>query len=138
MQKLSGGRKRYDKERPMETSMTDIQAPTVIEASSPDANPTLFVYILSLVPRALASRVHIVFLFCLMGYLVILPVLDIYTPGPQAMLIGGNWTNITGDLGACIAAGGTITILHRQKKNHQERLDQVQHHHEEMKRLLGK
>jgi hypothetical protein len=66
--------------------------------------------VLGMVPRALASHTHIIFLGGLLVYLVLLPLAHLYTPSSQAMLIGGNWTNVTGDLGACIAAGGTVTL----------------------------
>ena len=83
----------------------------------------------ALVPRALASKPHIVFLFGLLVYLVILPVLHVYTPSAKGMLIGGNWTNVTSDLGACIAAGGTVHLVRRQRALHQSvhaRLDTLE------------
>jgi hypothetical protein len=79
-----------------------------------------FVWALSLVPRALASRIHIVGLFALGLFLILLPVTGLFVPSSNAMLIGGNYTNVTSDLGACIAAGGTVTILHRQSRRHAE------------------
>ncbi|GAC1530022.1 MAG: hypothetical protein NVS3B1_22150 [Marmoricola sp.] len=81
------------------------------ETSPPEGIEKAF----AMVPRALASKPHIIFLFMLLFYLVLLPVLGLYTPGATEMLIGGNWTNVTGDLGACIAAGGTVHLIKRGK-----------------------
>lgn len=72
--------------------------------------------VMNTVPRALSSKTHIIFLGGLLFYLVLLPLLHIYTPSAQAMLVGGNWTNVTSDLGACIAAGGTLTIIRQNNK----------------------
>jgi hypothetical protein len=71
--------------------------------------------ILGLVPRALASKLHIVFLAALGVFLVVLPLAGVHVSS-FAELVGGNYTNVTSDLGACIAAGGTLHIIrsHRQ------------------------
>ncbi len=73
---------------------------------------------LGYVPRALSSKAHILFLGALLVYLVLLPLSRLYAPTSQAMLIGGNWTNVTSDMGACIAAGGTLHLVRREKKRH--------------------
>lgn len=74
--------------------------------------------LLNLIPRALASKPHIIFLLGLLVYLVFLPLSGVYKPSATAMLIGGNWTNVTGDIGACIAAGGTLVLLkHSRRRN---------------------
>jgi len=39
----------------------------------------------------------------------------------KAELIGGNYTNVTSDLGACIAAGGTVHLVKRNRA-HQAQL----------------
>ena len=72
--------------------------------------------LLNYIPRMLASKPHIIFLLGLLVYLVFLPLSGLYKPSPTAMLIGGNWTNVTGDIGACIAAGGTLVLLKHSKK----------------------
>lgn len=36
------------------------------------------------------------------------------------MLIGGNYTNVTSDLGACIAAGLTVHLVKRDRRRTQE------------------
>lgn len=80
---------------------------------------------LDAVPRVLSSKPHIVWLVCLGVYLIVLPLMHIYTPSPTQMLIGGNYTNVTSDLGACIAAGGTLHVIKQNRKRHvleQERL----------------
>ena len=60
---------------------------------------------LGLIPRALASHLHIVGLILLGVVLVVLPLLGVHV-STQVELIGGNYTNTTSDIGACIAAGG--------------------------------
>ena len=80
---------------------------------------------LGYVPRILASHVHITFLLGLLAYLVLLPLSRVYTPSATAMLIGGNWTNVTGDIGACIAAGGTLTLLAHSRRR--SRLAEASH-----------
>lgn len=91
--------------------------PSVIAAETAEA-PSTAAWLLSLVPRILASRINIVLLLALGIYLVALPLTGLYTPNAQQMLVGGNFTNVTSDLGACIAAGGTITVLRRQHRRH--------------------
>jgi hypothetical protein len=73
--------------------------------------------LLQYVPRALSSHVHIVFLIGLGVYRIVVPILGARVSS-FAELVGGNYTNITSDLGACIAAGGT---LHLVSRNHQDR-----------------
>jgi hypothetical protein len=72
--------------------------------------------VMSAIPRGLSSKTHIIFLGCLLIYLVILPLFHVYTPSASAMLIGGNWTNVTSDIGACIAAGGTVHLVKQQRR----------------------
>ena len=102
--------------------MTDlseaIDEPDVTGAVAAPANR--FEKILNAVPRLLSSKGHIVFLFALGLYLVVLPVLHIYTPGPTQMLEGGNYTNVTSDLGACIAAGGTVHLIKKNREHRNE------------------
>ncbi len=71
--------------------------------------------ILGVVPRALASHAHIIWLLALGTYLIILPLCGVRVSS-QSELIGGNYTNVTSDLGACIAAGGTLTIIKQNRK----------------------
>jgi hypothetical protein len=81
--------------------------------------------LLNYIPRMLSSKPHIIFLLGLLVYLVFLPLSHLYTPSAQAMLIGGNWTNVTGDIGACIAAGGTLVLLKHSKRRN--RLAEASH-----------
>lgn len=72
---------------------------------------------LGYVPRALASHSHILALGALGIYLILLPLLHVNVSS-GAELIGGNYCNVTSDIGACIAAGGTLTLLgHSRKRN---------------------
>lgn len=101
--------------------------------AAPD--PARLERVMAVVPRFLASHVHIFFLLGLLVYLVILPALGIYRPSPSAELIGGNWTNVTSDIGACIAAGGTVHLVRQQRKRmkiaeatHKVTADLYRHH----------
>lgn len=53
-------------------------------------------------------------------YLVVLPLVRVHVSA-FAELVGGNYTNVTSDLGASIAAGGTLHLL-RQHRQHREEL----------------
>ncbi|MFD7015686.1 hypothetical protein [Streptomyces sp. NPDC059928] len=64
-----------------------------------------------MLPRALASKARAVFLIALGTYLIALPLAHIHTPSATAEPIGGNYTNVTSDVGACIAAGGTPHLV---------------------------
>jgi hypothetical protein len=81
--------------------------------------------ILGVVPRALSSHVHILFLGALGVFLVLLPLFGVHVSA-RAELIGGNYTNVTSDLGACIAAGLTVHLVRRDRRR-AEQLDDVLH-----------
>ena len=90
--------------------------------------------VLQYVPRVLSSKAHVMFLGLLGLYLVILPLLGIAVSA-KAELIGGNYTNVTSDIGACIAAGGTLHLIRQARRRHrleEERLGLTR----EMHRLL--
>lgn len=101
------------------------------DTSQPDADPAIAAAapgsrldkILSLVPRALSSHAHIIFLGALGIYLVVLPLLGVDVSS-KSELIGGNYTNVTSDLGACIAAGLTVHLVKRERSRARE-LDQA-------------
>ncbi|WP_249009988.1 hypothetical protein [Conexibacter sp. DBS9H8] len=84
--------------------------------------------ILAVVPQALSSHTHIIFLGVLGVYLVILPLLGVNVSA-RAELIGGNYTNVTSDLGACIAAGLTVHLVRRERTRTQEMRDLFSHMH---------
>jgi hypothetical protein len=75
---------------------------------------------LEFVPRILASVASRYLFVALFVYLVVLPISGIYTPSSNAMLEGGNYTNVTGALGACIASAVGLQIHREQKKRHLE------------------
>jgi hypothetical protein len=81
--------------------------------------------ILQYVPRALSSHLHIVFLLGLGLYLIVLPILGVKVSS-FAELVGGNYTNITSDLGACIAAGGTLHLVSRNREDRSQTRDEFQ------------
>jgi hypothetical protein len=80
---------------------------------------------LQYVPRALSSHIHIVFLIGLGVYLIVLPILGAKVSS-FAELVGGNYTNITSDLGACIAAGGTLHLVSRNRQDRRQARDEFQ------------
>lgn len=67
------------------------------------------------VPRILSSKPHIVWLVALGVYLIVLPLFGIAVSA-KSELIGGNYTNVTSDIGACIAAGGTLHLVSQGRK----------------------
>ncbi len=67
------------------------------------------------VPWILSSRPHIIWLIALGIYLIVLPLVG-FAVSAEAELIGGNYTNVTSDIGACIAAGGTLHLVNQGRK----------------------
>jgi hypothetical protein len=80
--------------------------------------------VLQWVPRVLSSKPHVIVLVGLGIYLIVLPIVGVKVSA-NAELIGGNYTNVTSDIGACIAAGGTLHLVaqsRRRRKIEEERL----------------
>jgi hypothetical protein len=90
--------------------------------------------VLAYVPRALSSQAHVLFLVGLGVYLVLLPLSGVKVSS-KAELIGGNYTNVTSDVGACIAAGGTLHLIRQGRRRHRVEAERLQLT-EEMHRLL--
>lgn len=90
------------------------------------ADPTRFEKALGAIPRFLSSHLHVIWLLGLGVYLIVLPLCGVHVP-QQAELIGGNYTNVTSDIGACIAAGGTVHLVKQQRKRNDvtERTHQI-------------
>jgi hypothetical protein len=82
---------------------------------APGSAQNAFDRILQWIPRVLSSKPHVVLLTLLGVYLVILPLLGVNV-SPKSELIGGNYTNVTSDIGACIAAGGTLHLISQGRK----------------------
>jgi predicted phage tail protein len=83
------------------------------------------------VPRLLSSKPHVILLMILGIYLIVLPLLGVRVSA-NAELIGGNYTNVTSDIGACIAAGGTLHLVsqnRRRRKMDEERLQLARETH---------
>ncbi len=103
-----------EEERPPAASLTQLAEPR-----------SRLDQLLQYVPRALSSKTHVLFLMLLGTYLVILPLFGVVVSA-KAELIGGNYTNVTSDVGACIAAGGTLHLIRqgrRRSRLEQERLE---------------
>jgi hypothetical protein len=83
---------------------------------------------LAFVPRVLSSHAHIIFLACLGVFLVVLPLVGVNVSA-RAELIGGNYTNVTSDLGACIAAGLTVHLVKRDRRRSREMQEMFAHLH---------
>ncbi len=105
-------------------TVTDTQAVTA--AADPS---TKLDRILAFVPRALSSHAHIIFLTILGVYLVLLPLFGVDVSA-RAELIGGNYTNVTSDLGACIAAGLTVHLVKRDRQRSRELKRLFEHLHQ--------
>jgi len=97
------------------------EAPTTLIGTQ-DSHPNPLVRVLNAVPRLLASKIHVGFLFGLGVFLVLLPLAGVHVSS-DAELIGGNYTNVTSDLGACIAAGGTVHIIKRNRDHRKQIAD---------------
>jgi predicted phage tail protein len=99
---------------------------TASQMATSDGNQSRLVRILVFVPRILASKPHIILLTVLGVYLVVLPLLSVHVSA-FAELVGGNYTNVTSDLGACIAAGGTIHLIksHREHRSELAKLQEL-------------
>jgi hypothetical protein len=91
--------------------------------------------ILAFVPRALSSHAHIIFLACLGVFLVLLPLFGVNVSA-RAELIGGNYTNVTSDLGACIAAGLTVHLVRRDRRRAVEVDELLRNGHEALTREI--
>jgi hypothetical protein len=74
--------------------------------------------ILQWVPRILSSKPHVIVLMGLGIYLIVLPLVGLKVSA-NSELIGGNYTNVTSDIGACIAAGGTLHLVNQSRKRRQ-------------------
>jgi len=91
------------------------------------------------VPRILSSKPHIVALMVLGVYLIVLPLLGVMVSA-KAELIGGNYTNVTSDIAASIAAGGTLHLVNqsrRRRKIDDERLRLARETHELLHQVYG-
>ena len=67
------------------------------------------------VPRVLSSKPHVLALMGLGVYLILLPLFGVMVSA-QAELIGGNYTNVTSDIAASIAAGGTLHLVNQGRE----------------------
>ena len=90
--------------------------------------------VLGLIPRVLASHAHILWLLALGVVLIVLPLLGVHV-STQTELIGGNYTNVTSDIGACIAAGGTLHLIRQSRRRHLLEAERLRLTHE-VHRLL--
>jgi hypothetical protein len=95
--------------------------------------------ILQWVPRVLSSKPHVLLLMGLGVYLIVLPIVGV-TVSSNTELIGGNYTNVTSDIGACIAAGGTLHLVaqgRKRRKIEDERLRLAQETHRLLHYVYG-
>ena len=104
-----------------------------------DAPGSRFDRVLQWVPRILSSKPHVVALIALGIYLIVLPLLGVMVSA-RAELIGGNYTNVTSDIAASIAAGGTLHLVNqgrRRRKVDEERLRLARETHELLHQVYG-
>jgi hypothetical protein len=95
--------------------------------------------VLKWVPRILASKPHVIALIGLGVYLILLPLFGVMVSA-QAELIGGNYTNVTSDIAASIAAGGTLHLVNQGRKRRQmdaERLRLARETHQLLHQVYG-
>jgi hypothetical protein len=95
--------------------------------------------VLAWVPRVLSSKPHVLVLLGLGVYLIVLPLVGVKVSS-NAELIGGNYTNVTSDIGACIAAGGTLHLVAQSRKRRrieEERLRLAQETHRLLHYVCG-
>ena len=95
--------------------------------------------ILQWVPRILSSKPHVLWLIGLGVYLIVLPLAGLHVSA-NAELIGGNYTNVTSDIGACIAAGGTLHLVRqsrRRRRMDEERLNLARETHRLLHYVYG-
>jgi hypothetical protein len=95
--------------------------------------------VLQWVPRILASKPHVIALMLLGVYLILLPLLGVMVSA-KAELIGGNYTNVTSDIAASIAAGGTLHLVsqsRRRRRIDDERLRLARETHELLHMVYG-
>ena len=109
---------------PTEDEPDGTDGPMSLTGLADDKPANTFDKILGWIPRILSSKPHVVLLIALGVYLVVLPLFGLAV-SPKSELIGGNYTNVTSDIGACIAAGGTLHLINqgrRRAKLEQEHL----------------
>jgi hypothetical protein len=95
--------------------------------------------VLQWVPRLLSSKPHVILLIGLGIYLIVLPLAGVAVSA-RAELIGGNYTNVTSDVAACIAAGGTLHLIgqgRRRRKIEEERLRLTSETHSLLHHVYG-
>jgi len=95
--------------------------------------------VLQWVPRILSSKPHVIALMVLGVYLILLPLFGVMVSA-KAELIGGNYTNVTSDIAASIAAGGTLHLVNqsrRRRKIDDERLRLARETHELLHQVYG-
>jgi hypothetical protein len=95
--------------------------------------------ILQWVPRILSSKPHVLILVALGVYLIVMPLFG-FAVSSNAELIGGNYTNVTSDIGACIAAGGTLHLVsqsRKRRKMEEERLQLARETHRLLHHVYG-
>src|SRR5260221_14627455 len=80
-----------------------------------DTPATRLDQILQWVPRILSSKPHVIALIGLGIYLILLPLFGVMVSA-NAELIGGNYPNVTSDIAASIAAGGTLHLIHQNRR----------------------
>ena len=91
------------------------------------------------VPRILSSKPHVIALIALGVYLILLPLLGVMVSA-KAELIGGNYTNVTSDIAASIAAGGTLHLVsqgRRRRAVDEERLRLARETHQLLHMVYG-
>ena len=104
-----------------------------------DTPSSLVDRVLRWVPRILSSKPHVIALIGLGVYLILLPLFGVMVSA-KAELIGGNYTNVTSDIAASIAAGGTLHLVNQGRKRRridEERLRLARETHQLLHTVYG-
>ena len=104
-----------------------------------DTPSSLVDRVLRWVPRILSSKPHVIALIGLGVYLILLPLFGVMVSA-KAELIGGNYTNVTSDIAASIAAGGTLHLVNQGRKRRRiddERLRLARETHQLLHTVYG-
>ena len=100
--------------------------------ASAEEEPSLLHRWLAFIPRILSHPIHLLWLLVLLVWLVPVAVLLPQWVPTNVALALGNYTNVSSALGAAIAAGAGITVIHHVRA---ARREQAEHHRRVQKML---
>jgi hypothetical protein len=93
--------------------------------ASAEEEPSRLHRMLAVIPRILSHPIHLIWLLLLLVWLVPVAVLVPSLVPTNVALALGNYTNVSSALGAAIAAGAGVTVIHHVRA---ARKEQAAHH----------